>query len=185
MKPQAYTRQIAAYINEQKRCLGALLGITQGLLCDRVLSDQEIHFLDDWLKQNDEICVEWPGDILHQRVKEVLADGIITEGERAYLVEELKKLIGGNDETLAAARHVTELAFDDVAAVKFPGMSFCLTGDFVYGPRDLCTTEIQKLGGMVLGNVTKRLHYLVIGTLGRSRVEARKLRNEGRKGDEI
>lgn len=165
-RPESYTRQVAKYINEQKRCLGALLGIAQGIICDRQLTDQEIRFLNDWLTRNEEICQGWPGDILYKRTKEILADGIVTEDERTHLVDELQKLIGGDEKTLSAATHVTELAFDDLAAVQYRGMTFCLTGDFVYGPRDRCHAAIEEQGGSVAERVTKKLHYLVIGSLG-------------------
>lgn len=116
-KPISYGREIARHLNNQKRCLGALLGIAQGVLCDRVLSDQEIHFLDEWLRQNEEACTNWPGDILYEKISTILADGVITEVERDHLVQELQKLIGGNEESLAAAMHVTQLAFDDVQRI--------------------------------------------------------------------
>ena len=58
-----------------------------------------------------------------------------------------------------------QLAFDDIAEIKFDGSRFCLTGEFVYAPRDVCASAIETLGGLV-GGVTKKLSYLVIGGLG-------------------
>ncbi len=165
-KPQSFGRLIGKQINDQKRCLATLLGIAQGVICDRNLVDEEIRFINEWLTQNEEICQSWPGDILHKRITEVLADGVVTQAEREHLSELLKKLIGGDETTIAAAVHVTELAFDDLPAVQFPGRVFCLTGDFVYGPRDRCCAEIQRKGGVAVDNVTKKLNYLVIGSLG-------------------
>jgi NAD-dependent DNA ligase len=162
----SFQRQIAKYANDMKRCLGALLGIAQGMVCDGQLNDGEIHFLNDWLTANDEICVGWPGDIIHQRIKCVLADGVITEAERTYLLDTLHELIGGTAETLTAPNHVTQFAFDDVPVCEFHGMRFCLTGDFVYGPRDLCEREIENRGGIPANSVTKALRYLVIGDRG-------------------
>src|SRR5688500_18477110 len=65
----SFQRHIAKYSNDVKRCLGALVGISQGVVCDGNLNDREIHFLNEWLIANDEICVGWPGDIIHQRIK--------------------------------------------------------------------------------------------------------------------
>ena len=162
----SYGRQVKKYANDMKRCLGALMGIAQGLVCDGHLNDKEIHFLNDWLATNDEICVGWPGDIVHQRIKSVLADGVVTEDERAYLLNTLKELIGGTAETLTAPNHVTQLAFDDVTACEFPGMRFCLTGEFVFGPREHCEKEIARRGGIPAGSVTRALRYLIIGDRG-------------------
>lgn len=161
-----FARRAAAYANEMKRSLGALLGIAQGLLSDKRLSDEEVRFLNDWLSANGVIAASWPGDVIHARVKTALADGVITETERAHLVDTLQKLIGGTLEELAASTHVTQLAFDDVASVDFPGSVFCFTGDFVYGPRDVCMTASAKRGGIASNSVTKTLRYLVVGGLG-------------------
>lgn len=160
-----FARLGAAYANEMKRSLGALVGIAQGLLCDRQLTDQEIVFLDKWLIENDAIANAWPGDIIHARVRSVLADRIVTEAERAYLVDTLNQLIGGSFEQLSNRTHVTGLAFDDVERISFNRATFCLTGEFIFAPREICATEIEKRGGTV-GGVTKKLRYLVIGSLG-------------------
>jgi len=161
-----FARRSAAYVNEMKRSLGALLGIATGLLADRQLVNTEIRFLNDWLQANDAIAASWPGDVVHSRIKAVLEDGIITEPERDYLVKMLQQLIGGALEELAASIHVTQLAFDDVPCVEFPGVAFCLTGEFVYAPREVCAAAIEKRGGIVSEYVTKKLRYLVVGGLG-------------------
>ncbi|MGE0358104.1 MAG: BRCT domain-containing protein [Burkholderiales bacterium] len=162
-----FARQGAAYANDMKRSFGALVGIAQGLLCDRHLSDQEIAFLDDWLLSNDAIATAWPGDVVHARIKSVLADGVVTEAERTHLIDTLTQLIGGSLDKLAESTHVTGLAFDDVSRVAFGGARFCLTGEFVYAPRDVCAVAIESRGGVV-GGVTKKLNYLVVGGLGSS-----------------
>ncbi len=161
-----FARQGAAYANEMKRSLGALVGIAQGILCDRKLADEEVQFLSAWLTENDAIAAEWPADVVYQRVRAALADGIITEAERAHLVQTLQQLIGGALEDLAASTHVTSLAFDDVHRVEFPGARFCLTGEFVFAPREKCVVAIEQRGGAISGNVTKKLRYLVVGGLG-------------------
>jgi len=144
-----FARQGVAYINSMKRSFGVLVGIAQGLMCDRQLIDDEISFLKNWLDANDEIAHEWPGDIVYDRVREALADGVVVEAERAYLVKTLQELIGTPLDEVAANSHVTELAFDEVVVVGFPRARFCLTGDFVYGPRETCTAAIVKRGGEV------------------------------------
>lgn len=160
-----FARQGAAYANELKRSFGALIGIAQGMLCDEHLSDQEVRFLSDWLESNSAIATAWPGDVIHERIKSVLSDGVVTAAERTYLVDTLTQLIGGNLDQLANSTHVSGLAFDDIEHIVFAGSRFCLTGDFVYAPREVCATAIEKRGGVV-GSVTKKLNYLVVGGLG-------------------
>ena len=161
-----FARQAIFYRNELKQSLGALIGIATGLLADRTLNDSEIQYLHDWVTAHDEVAFAWPGDIIHRRVKAVLADGVITEVERAYLVDTLQQLVGGSSDTVTQAAHVTELAFDDVNPVVFEGCTFCLTGDFVYAPRDVCEAEVMKRGGIVKNGVSKKVRYVVVGSLG-------------------
>lgn len=161
-----FARQGAAYRNDLNRSLGALLGIAQGLLCDANLCDQEIRFLNDWLAENEAIASSWPGDVLAARMREVLGDGVVTSEERDYLSGTLQQLIGGALDELPSATHVSQLAIDQDAEVKIRGSLFCLTGDFLFAPRNYCEETIVKRGGSVNGTVTKRIHYLVVGGLG-------------------
>ncbi|WEN15444.1 hypothetical protein PY254_01850 [Rhodanobacter sp. AS-Z3] len=161
-----FARQGGAYINEVNRGLGALLGIATGVLADGQLSDAEIRFLDDWLKNNSAIATTWPGDVIHARIKSVLADGRISEDERAHLVTSLQQLVGGTLAELAASTHVTQLLPYEEPAISYPNSTFCLTGDFVFGPRNICAQTISGLGSIVKSGVSKRIQYLIVGGLG-------------------
>lgn len=160
-----FTRQSAAFRNELNRSLGALVGIAQGVVADGNLTDGEIQFLHEWLRQNEAIAATWPGDVIAQRVQQVMAYGKISEDERTHLINTLKSLIGGTLEELAATTHVTQLALDSVDRVHFAGARFCLTGEFVFAPRPHCEEQIVKRGGEI-SSVTKKLTYLIVGGLG-------------------
>ena len=161
-----FARQGAASRNDLNRSAGALVGIAQGLLCDENLNDDEIRFLNDWLRQNEAIAASWPGDVLYARVRDILADGVVTPEERTYLTEMLQQLIGGTKEDLAESTHVTELALDRTASVTIPNSTFCLTGDFVFATRSYCESVTLKRGGFVSKSVTKKVTYVVVGGLG-------------------
>ena len=161
-----FGREIGAIRNEYRRSFGALIGIAQGLLCDRQLNDKEIYFLHDWLDHNVEIARRWPGDIVYTRVREVLLDGVVTEEERQFLIKTLLDLIGSDGADLPKAAHATGLAYDDIHPLTFSEKYFCLTGDFVYGPRQSCEGSIKKRGGLISSGVTQRLTYLVVGSHG-------------------
>ena len=161
-----FTRQSATFRNDLNRSLGALVGIAQGLVCDRNLNDAEITFLKNWLEANENISLTWPGDVVYARIQAVLADGIVTDEERAHLLDTLHKLIGGSLEELESTTHVSDLMFDPVTTVEFAGRVFCLTGDFVFAPRSVCAAAIETRGGAVAASVTKKLNYLVVGGLG-------------------
>lgn len=161
-----FARQSMAFYNDCRRSFGALVGIAQGLICDRQLNDDEVRFLNAWLEQNESLALMWPGDVVHTRVREVLADGVITDEERTYLLETLQRLIGGTLEHLEQVEHVSDLMFDSDPQVAFEGRKFCLTGDFVFAPRNACVTAIERRGGAVATSVSHKLHYLIVGGLG-------------------
>ena len=149
-----------------KRSCESLLGICSGMLADGHLANEEIHFLDTWLADNDDIANTWPGEVIVKRVRDVLADGIITEDEREYLKSTLSELIGGSiQETGATSGTATRLPIDEVDAVQIDGSSFCFTGSFLYGTRNSCHKAIEERGGKASGSVTMSLNYLVIGSL--------------------
>lgn len=161
-----FARQGASFRNDLTRSIGALIGIAQGLLCDGYLSDDEIRFLNNWLTQNESISLTWPGDVLYARLREILADGVVTPEERTYLTEMLQQLVGGEAGSLAETTHVTELALDRSASVIIPGSTFCLTGDFVFATRAHCESVIEKRGGFTNKSITKKINYVVVGGLG-------------------
>lgn len=161
-----FSRQGAAFRNDLQRSTGALVGIAQGFLCDGHLSEDEIKFLKSWLEQNDAIAATWPGDVICARVRDILADGIVTIEERSYLTEMLQQLLGGTLENLAESAHVSELALDRSASVTIPNSTFCLTGDFVFATRSHCEATIEKRGGLISKSITKKVNYVVVGGLG-------------------
>jgi hypothetical protein len=149
-----------------RESLGELLGIARGLLADEKLSDDEIHFLSRWLEERYWIASEFPGNVIHERIREVLEDGVITEEERSHLVDTLNLLIENRLEDLAEQVDLTELWFDEVGLIKFDKARFCLTGNFVYGPDSVCKTAIEQRGGEVTPRVSNEAQFLVVGALG-------------------
>jgi len=149
-----------------KQSLGELLGIARGLLADSELRNDEIRFLRDWLNQREEVNSSFPGNVIYDRIEQVLEDGVVTEEERSHLVDTLNMLIEDRLEYLAEQVDLTELWFDQVEDIGFDRTRFCLTGTFVYGPAQACKAAIEKLGGIVDPGVTTQTQFLVVGGLG-------------------
>jgi NAD-dependent DNA ligase len=149
-----------------KQSLGELLGIARGLLADNVLSNDEIHFLRDWLDEHNAVSSAFPGNVIHARIGQVLEDGVVTEEERSHLVETLNMLIEDRLEYLSEQIDLTELWFDQVETINFEGTRFCLTGNFVYGPFEVCKTAIEQRGGIIHSGVSLDTQLLVVGGLG-------------------
>lgn len=161
-----FQQQAIRFNNDLRRSCGALIGIIQGMLADGQLNNQEITFLHDWLQANEAAASTFPGNALFPQIKAALHDGQITEAERAHLSNVLQQIVGGRLEDLAESTHVTSLALDAVPIIDFAGRRFCLTGEFVFGPREVCTAAIERRGGEVIPGITKKLSYLVVGGLG-------------------
>jgi hypothetical protein len=148
------------------RSCEALWGICSGIMADQELSDKEIRYLDQWLRDNKEIAATWPGDVVYTRVQDVLADGVITEEERDHLKQTLTALIDGtlrdtppHPET-PAATHAEE-----TDTVEIPGRSFCFTGTFLFGTQAACERAVSRRGGIPLPEVRPELDYLVVGAM--------------------
>jgi len=148
------------------RSCEALWGICSGIMADKKLSDEEIRFLDQWLRDNKEIAAAWPGDVVYARVQEVLADGVITEDERNHLKETLTGLIDGTlRDTPARPEMPTAEPVEKTVAIEIPGRSFCFTGTFLFGTQAACERAVSRRGGTPLPEVQPELDYLVVGAM--------------------
>lgn len=167
-----------------------LLGICAGFTSDGVLTGDEIWFLNLWLQHHKEVAETWPGAVVYRRARDILADGVIAEDERDYLVSMLSDLIEGTLENAGAAYGLsTGLPVDQTANVVIPEKYFCFAGAFLYGTPAACEHAVHSRGGEAIPQVTNSLDYLVIGTLasrewghtshGRKIEEAVKCRDDG------
>ena len=62
-----------------------LHGVFHGILSDGVLTDEEIHSLDEWVKGNNFLSGTYPYDEINSLLSDVLEDGVITDTERYIL----------------------------------------------------------------------------------------------------
>jgi len=135
-------------------------------MADRVLNDEEVRYLDLWLRDNEELAEGWPADVISTRVRHVLADGRVTQEEREHLKQTLSALLGGTlEETGAATGGATRLPIDAVATIEIPNRRFCFTGTFLFGTRAARERAVEGRGGIAIQRVTQELDYLVIGTM--------------------
>jgi NAD-dependent DNA ligase len=142
-----------------------LLGICSGLMADATLNNNEIIYLQTWLTEHKNIVSFWPGSAIYSRINEVMADGIVTDEERTDLIKMLSEISGNYFyETGAAIAEAPVLPLDDDPSIFFNHMTFCFTGEFMYGTRANCERVVLRLGAMPIDNVTKKLNYLVIGS---------------------
>lgn len=142
-----------------------LLGLVTGIVADAQLHDMEIKLLSTWMASNQEVTNGWPGAVLAQKVSEILADGIVTETERAHLLEVLQQFsVTDFANTGSVTPEVLKLPINDDAPVEIPAAVVCLTGEFLYGTRDACHRVTAQAGAILADTVTRKLNYLVVGT---------------------
>lgn len=162
--------QTATLVSIQHRLLTkaaqTLIGICSGITADGAIHDREVQFLSTWLAENPDVARTWPGCEIARRIRSILADGIITPDERADLQDTLQLMCGNFfDGTGAAAPEGPALPIDDDPCILFQHRTFCFTGRFLFGTRAACERAILALGGTAVDSVSKRLDYLVVGTM--------------------
>ncbi|MBD5740580.1 BRCT domain-containing protein, partial [Citrobacter freundii] len=107
----------------------------------------------------------YPVKNLYFLVKDILSDGKITPAESEILHKALVDFTGCDLESGVVDGLSTKLPVDSDTMVVLEGSTFCLTGVFLAGKRSHVEDMATKNGGLISGNVTKKINYLVIGTL--------------------
>ena len=141
-----------------------LLGIVSGIVADDDLHDLEIEFLKVWLAQHTDVARVWPGIAIGRAIDTVLADGHVSEEERAYLIASLKQLahddLAFNDSDEAGD---VALPLDSAVKIELRDSLVCLTGDFLHGTKAACERLLEQAGAWPTGTVSKDVRYLVVG----------------------
>ncbi len=149
------------------RAVDELLGICKGMLADGKVNSQEADFLARWLEENRELTDDWAIQQLDRRVRGMLADGVIDQEEREELFQILSEVVGGPPVMENVHSFATSLPVNNPAPeICFEDKCFCFTGKFALGTRKICEKEAQDRGAKIGKSITKKLDYLVIGTIG-------------------
>lgn len=151
-----------------------LNGLAHGLLADRVLSETEIKALHAWLVDNEFLCGTYPFDEIYSIASSILADGRVTEAERAAMTAALGDLVD-----FRTSRNLSESDFGELKTkytlpgicaicppVSFAGKVFVISGDSARATREEITDKIVSLGGTVRSGVSSRTDFLIVGSKG-------------------
>lgn len=156
---------VAMRKRELTKSMEMLLGMVTGMVADAHLHDLEIQLLSTWLAANEEAASLWPVSVIATKVREILVDGVVTEEERAHLLQVLQQLASTNfAETGSVTPEVVALPIDDSVDVLLAGSLVCHTGKFLYGPRPACERLTQQAGGIPQDAITSKTGVLVVGT---------------------
>lgn len=156
----------AVYQNRAiSRASQVLTGIVTGIVADGQLHDLELSMLSTWLAENQEATTGWPGSTIARQLREILADGIVTDPERQHLLKVLTELAGSDfSESGSVTPEVAGLPYGDWAHDSMQGLCLCLTGQFISGTRAACEKLSANAGAILASSVSRKVHYLVVGT---------------------
>lgn len=148
-----------------KRDLDQLLGICEFALQDGHIDQGEAESILRWLN-NHRACLDtWPANVLFDRLRTMLADGVLDDEEQGELLSLVMNIARprGRDGLVVPS----SLPLNDPApTVIFDSHSFCFTGVFDFGSRADCQAAVSARGGVPSKGINKKLHYLVIGNIG-------------------
>lgn len=150
------------------RQIDELIGIVKGVMADGVVTHGEVEFLLRWMEANRQAANLWPAKALYPRLAQVASKGSMNLHEEREMLDLLMKTVGGNTAPQDGfSSNSTKLPLTEpVEPLLFEGRAFCFTGTFHSGSRDWCHSQVIERQGRSIENITKKLHYLVIGDLG-------------------
>lgn len=149
----------------ENRSIELLLGIVTGIVADSQLHNLEIQLLSTWLTENEYAASVWPGCVIAERVRAVLADGIVTDEERSHLLSTLQGMAACDfAATGSAAAEVIRLPLQDDGDVTLRDTHVCLTGEFIYGTRSNCERLCTHHGALPVASVSNKVLFLIVGT---------------------
>lgn len=148
-----------------KRQIDELVGLAKGALLDGVVDQNEAAGILGWLDANAECLDTWPASVLYDRLQAMLADGMLDADEAGELLGLLMQIAAPAGVGIAAAPSTLPLTAP-APEIIYSGRSFCFTGVFEFGSRAQCHEAVMERGGEPAKGITKKLNYLVIGSVG-------------------
>lgn len=150
-----------------RRSADALVGIAAGLAADGRIHQQEAEFLKTWIETHLVHLEDPVVNILYKRLADMLSDGVLDADESMELLEMLHQFSGLPVGIAQAHTASASLPLDHPAPeLCLVDRVFLFTGVMAYGPRKECESQIIERGGLIGGSVSKKIHYLVVGSIG-------------------
>ena len=154
-----------------RRSADALVGIAAGLIADGVVNTTEAVFLKQWLERQVAHLDDPVINLLYSRLACMLKDNVLDEDESTELLNLLHGFAGLPIAKPAPSQRgavaPNDLPFNTPEPeLIWEGRVFVFTGVMAYGPRKDCQALIEDKGGVIGGGVSKKVHYLVVGSIG-------------------
>lgn len=150
------------------RGIDEFIGICKGIIFDGIVCYPEAVNLLLWLDNNKLVAYDWTAKEIYPKLPLMVSGNELSSDDEAWLLSELIKITGSPAVMLEGDNPSSQLPLCHPAPeIVFDSRVFVLTGNFKMGPRKAVVQAIEDLGGeVVLKNVRKDTHYLVIGDIG-------------------
>ena len=154
-----------------RRSADALVGLAAGIIADGAINQTEAEFLKNWLESNLAYLHDPVINLLYGRLSDMLQDGILDADESADLLSMLHSFAGLSPAKPKASDNLYTAPNDlpycsPVPELIIGGRLFVFTGTMAYGPRKACQQLVEERGGLIGNGVNKKMHYLVVGSIG-------------------
>lgn len=150
-----------------RRSVDALIGIAAGMSADGTINQDEAEFLKNWIQRNLINLDDPVVNILYRRLNDMLSDGILDPDESRELLNLLKQFTGNLPSNTHPFSAPSTLPLCTPAPeLKWEDRVFMITGTMAFGPRKNCEVLITERGGSIGGSVCKKIHYLIVGSIG-------------------
>lgn len=149
------TRKWNTKLSEETLRLKELNEMVNDIIADDVLTDKEVNLLSNWLNANQHLSGNYPFDTIYKAVSEVLEDGIITNEEKAFLLDVLSNF-----------SNPVESYSENIDNIDLTAKQIVLTGDFVNGTKAEIVSKLEMLGAIVKSGVSSKTDYVIVGGYG-------------------
>ncbi len=154
-----------------RRAADALVGLAAGITADGIVNIAEAVFLKQWLEDNLAHLKDPVINVLYSRLACMLQDNALDVDESRELLDILRSFSGVRIERPkdggTAAVTPTDLPFNSpVPDLIWDGRMFVFTGVMAFGPRKDCQALVEERGGLIGASISKKVHYLVVGSVG-------------------
>lgn len=152
-----------------RRGADVLAGLAAGIAADGVVTIDEARFLRQWIDTQLAHLDDPVINLLYQRINLMLQDGVLDAEESAELLDTLRGFAGiaGTNPSATAYSSPNPLPLNrPEPEIVCEGRMFVFTGTMAFGPRRECERLVKERGADIGSGVSKKVHYLVVGSIG-------------------
>lgn len=145
-----------------------LQGILGAVAVDGVITEAEAEKIMDWVSDHDDLRTCYPYDEVDSLLTDVLKDKWIDPHEQKKLLDFFSSFLPQSINLQSQISTIKTMSGICAVApeIIFDGHAFCFTGESSRASREEMKTIALTRGARVVGDVSPRVHYLVVGSNG-------------------